>query len=79
MSEKERNRASQLQNKCELIRPQEAFLYNPALPCLNVLQEFFSVCVCVSMAQKRSFSLPETTVYLCTCVYLYVHTGWLFL
>lgn len=26
MSEKERNQASQLQNKCELIRPQEAFI-----------------------------------------------------
>lgn len=24
--------------------------------------------MCVSMVQKRSFSLPETTVYLCVCV-----------
>lgn len=46
MSEKERNRASQLKNKCELIRPQEAFYITSALPCLNVLQRLFSVCVC---------------------------------
>lgn len=36
MSEKERNRASRLKNKCELIRPQEAFYITSALPCLNV-------------------------------------------
>ena len=32
--------------------------------------------MCVSMVQKRSFSLPETTVYLCVCVcYMHTHTN----
>lgn len=72
-SEKERNRASQLKNKCELIRSPEAYYITSALPCLNVLQRDFWMCVCdnvcVSMVHKRSFSLPETTVYLCVCIY----------
>lgn len=46
MSEKERNRASQLKNKCELIRSREAYYITSALPCLNVLQRVFCVCVC---------------------------------
>lgn len=80
MSEKERNRASRLKNKCELIRPQEAFYITSAPPCFNVLQRLFCVrCVCVFMVQKRSFSLPETTVYICVCIYAYTHICELFL
>lgn len=44
-SEKERNRASQLKNKCELIRSREAYYITSALPCLNVLQR--DICMCV--------------------------------
>lgn len=46
MSEKERNRASQLKNKCELIRPRETFLYNLGTAMLKCFAEAF-LCVCV--------------------------------
>lgn len=62
MSE-ERNRASQLQNKCELISPQETFYVTSALPCLNVL----CVCVCVNVhgSEKVIPNARDHSLFVC--------------
>lgn len=77
MSEKERNRASQLQNKCELISPRETFYITSALPCLNVLQRLRCAYVCVLMCVfpwfRKGHSHCQRPQSICVCFYERTH------
>ncbi len=77
MSEKERNRASQLKNKCELIRPQEAFYVTLALPSSNVLQRLFCVCMCVNVcfhgSEKVILTARDHSLFVCACSFMHTN------
>ena len=71
MSEKERERASGVKNKCDLIRPHEAFYITSSLLGLNVTQRvllLLCVCVCINVCyhgpQKVTLPARDLTIFM---------------